>query len=178
MAAYIALLRGINVSGQKAVRMADLKEAFASLGYKDIQTYIQSGNVVFRGTGTPYALEKAIAGAMRSSFGFDVAVLIRKAADMARILANNPYGEDRASRTYFAFLDRPPAAAAVERLLSMSFAPEEIRVRGSVAYLYSPLGAGKAKLNNNYLETKLKVRATSRNLRTVRRLVEMVRATG
>jgi len=177
MPAFIALLRGINVSGQKMIRMADLKEALEGLGYRDIQTYIQSGNAVFRASGTAHALEKAIAGAIRTSFGFDVTVLIRKAADMARILADNPFGEDRAPRTYFTFLERPPAATAVDTLLSESYAPEEIRIRGSVAYLYSPLGAGKAKLNNNFLETRLKTRATSRNLRTGQRLVEMARAT-
>lgn len=176
MTTYIALLRGINVSGQKKIIMAELRESLAKLNYTGIQTYIQSGNIVFKSNeASKDKLAAEINKNILDRFGFDVPTLVRKPADLAAAIANNPFNKDGIdlNRCYITFLAEAPQAAKVQALLEIDYLPEEIRIVDQVAYLYSPEGFAKAKISNNLVENKLKVQATSRNQKTTKKLIEM-----
>lgn len=176
MSTYISLLRGINVSGQKKIRMQDLKALYESLGFKKVDTYIQSGNVVFdtRVADIRQAIEKAIA----KEFGFDVPVLLRTADELGEILTANPFltrpGID-ISKLHVSFLDQEPAVSDIENLSQVQSGADEFQVLGQQVYLYCPNGYGRSKLTNTVLEKKLGTGATTRNWKTVLQLCEMAR---
>lgn len=177
METYIALLRGINVSGQKKVNMKLLKEMFETLGFQDVQTYIQSGNVVFRSKKTPVKkLVKQIQEEILKVFGFEVRVLIRTQAALQAVVESCPFVKEKGSeedKIYIVFLDEEPKPENIEKLNTVNYAPERFTISGLTLYFYCPNGYGKAKLNNNLFESKLKVAATTRNWRTVNILADM-----
>lgn len=176
MHTYIALLRGINVGGQKKIRMAELRDSLAVLSFSDVKTYIQSGNIVFRSSeNSTETLEAQIKQNILDRFGFDVPTLVRSPAALVAALAKNPFKNDNIdqNRCYITFLATPPQAAKVQALLALDYSPEEIRIVEQVAYLYSPEGFARAKISNNLVEKKLGVAATSRNQKTTTKLIEM-----
>jgi len=178
MQTYISLLRGINVSGQKKIIMSDLKELYAKQGFSNVQTYIQSGNVVFNYEKTQDYFEIAaiIEQAIEKKYDFQVPVLIRQAIDLKRTLENNPYAEMNGvdlKRVGVTFLEKHPTNENLLKLGEINFPPDEFIVDGLNIYLHCPEGFGKSKISNKLFENKLKVRATSRNLRTINKLIEM-----
>jgi uncharacterized protein (DUF1697 family) len=174
MATYIALLRGINVSGQKPVPMADLKAMFATLGFKDAKTYIQTGNVVFRSEGKPAeALVKAIEAGILKTFGFDVPVVLRTAEQLAAIAQANPWRKRKMAegeRVYISYLDRAPSKEAAAALAAVAGENDEIILTGTEAYILARGGYGNSVFSNTLMEKKLKVRSTTRNLETTMKL--------
>ena len=174
MNTYIALLRGINVSGQKKIRMAELREQLAELPYENIQTYIQSGNIVFQSPEKPLAqLAKEIRGKIAEHYEFDVPTLIKTPAEMEAVVANNPFANEDLKRVYVTFLEPAPEQVQIDVLGEVDYSPEQYVIQGKILYLFSPLGRGTSKLSNNLFEKKLKVDATTRNWRTVNKLIEM-----
>ncbi|OFY91714.1 MAG: hypothetical protein A3K10_14210 [Bacteroidetes bacterium RIFCSPLOWO2_12_FULL_31_6] len=172
MKTYISILRGINVSGQKMIKMADLKVLYEELGFKKVQTYIQSGNVVFEYQETEgNTLEKMIFDKILSHYGFEVPNLILTPKDIEEALKNNPF--QQYEKMYFTFLNEIPKSENIEKLSGFNFVDEHYEVIGKVVYFYCPNGYGNAKMNNNFFENKLKVKATTRNLNTVKKLLEM-----
>lgn len=174
METCIALLRGINVSGQKQIKMADLKILFEALGFQSVQTYIQSGNVVFRAA---EASAEAISAAILDRYGFEVAVLLRTPESLERVLAHNPFlqrGEDP-EKLYVTFLAGLPPIERVEALRQLDYSPEEWALHGDVIYFFAPNGYGRAKMNNNFFENKLKTACTTRNWKTVGILFDMAK---
>jgi len=166
---FIALLRGVNVSGQRRVPMSDLRSLFEGLGYTDVRTYIQSGNVVFRAkAGTAAGIRSTIESAIEAEFGFDVTVLLRTAAELAGVVKRNPYGTD----AYVTFLDGAPAAKVVKTIDPHAFAPDEFAVLGHEVFLRCPNGYGNTKINNTFFERKLATNATTRNWKTVTTLLD------
>lgn len=176
MTTYIALLRGINVSGQKKILMADLKKMFIDLGYQEVVTYIQSGNVIFQTKKTAEEkLEKNIKSAIEKTFGFDVPVFVLTRDELKKLSDNNPY-KDRPVASNFIFLtilSSAPEDENIEMVQAMEFPGEEFSITKRVVYLCLPNGAGRSKLTNNFFEKKLKVRATSRNMRSVLKLLNL-----
>ena len=175
MKTYIALLRGINVSGQKLIKMADLRESLEKSGFDGVQTYIQSGNIVFRNKGMEVSgLEHAVKKAILEDFGFDVPVLVRTAGELKNILQNNPFAkEENTKRLFFVLLKQPPDKALVDEFNKLKFEGEDFYADEACVYLNCKIGYARAKLNNNFVESKLKVEATARNLRTMQKLIEM-----
>ncbi len=177
MPVYIALLRGINVSGQKKIPMAALRKLLASMNFDNVQTYIQSGNVVFTSQNRATArLEQEISDAIRSDFGFVVPVLVKERSDFKAILDSNPYSEEKETAPgslYFVFLDSTPPKERVAALQQEKFDHEVCTITENCVYLLCYKGAGKAKLNNNLIEQRLGVVATTRNNRTVMNLLSM-----
>jgi uncharacterized protein (DUF1697 family) len=166
---YIALLRGVNVAGQRKVPMGDLRSLFATLGYTDVRTYIQSGNVVFTAkTGTPARIRSAIETALEHDIGFDVTVLLRTTAELAAVVKSNPYGAD----AYVTFLDGAPDKKLVAAIDAAQFAPDEFAVKGHEVFLHCPNGYGRTKINNTFFERKLATKATTRNWKTVTTLLD------
>lgn len=176
MAGFIALLRGINVSGKKKILMPELRSCLEELDLDGVRTYIQSGNILFRsGSLTKEEAGALIEGKIREKYGFEVPVLVKSPEDLEFILKNNPLLEDYPDSDrglYLTFLYRYPTADKLEDLRHSSFPGERFSLRGDCVFLHFERGYGRAKINNNYLETRLGVRTTTRNWRTVRILYQ------
>lgn len=176
MKTYISILRGINVSGQKKIKMADLKKLYEDLGFKNIQSYIQSGNVVFEFQETASKkLEEMIFNKIKEHYHFDVPNLVLTPLEIEEVLNKNPFSQHE--KMYFTFLSDLPSTERIEQLKHLDYSPEEYVIIDKTAYFYSPNGYGKAKMNNNFFESKLKVTATTRNFNTVKKLLEMAKFT-
>lgn len=172
MQTYISILRGINVSGQKKIKMTDLKALYEKLGFTDVKTYIQSGNVVFKAKETDaVTLEQLISTAIQKQYNFEVPNLILIPQEIEQALANNPFKD--IEKMYFTFLAEMPQQENILKLKTYSFKDEYYELIGKVIYSHFPNGAGRAKMTNNFFENKLKVMATSRNLNTTEKLLEM-----
>lgn len=177
MTTYVALLRGINVGGKHRVKMADLKLLLEECGYSDIQTYIQSGNAVFRSsTTTAERAQRDIEQALQERYGFPVPTVVRTSAEMLALVQNNPFAhhaEAAPKALHIAFLDAVPAPDAVEALAARNYSPEEYALEGKHVYLLLPDGYSDVVLQNGFLEKKLRVRATTRNWNTTCIVAEM-----
>jgi uncharacterized protein (DUF1697 family) len=180
MTIYISLLRGINVSGQKKIKMADLKALYQALGLDNVKTYIQSGNVVFESGEASLVLSQKIHEAIEENYGFSVPIEIRSLNDWQAIVAGNPFTPDNKESKYFhvTLLGEIPDEQLVHEVDKLDFGSDEYHVLGNVVYLYCPNGYGRTKLNNNFWERKLKVTATTRNWKTVNKLLELAEAIG
>lgn len=180
MNTYIALLRGINVSGQKKIKMATLKAMFESMGFTSVLTYIQSGNVIFMSKEKDTKqIEVGIYNVIKNYFGFEVPVLVITNQLLKSIHENNPYlhriqkGEILDNKMYFTLLKGELNTEAVSRLNQTSYVPEEFVITKDAVYFHAANGYGKTKFNNNFFEKKLQCAATTRNLKTVRKLLEL-----
>ncbi len=186
MAVYVALLRGINVSGQKKIRMADLRSLFESLGLARITTYVQSGNVVFTaGEPPPDDLPSLIEGEITRVYGFDVTVLVRNRADFLRLSQENPFLAASRSESidptklHVTFLAEAPSAAAAPALAAAKTrGNDRFVLAGREIYLHCPDGYGRTKFSNQFFERKLAVPATTRNWKTVTALSELAAGHG
>ena len=171
----VALLRGINVGGKNKLAMKAVAEIFAGAGCREVRTYIQSGNVVFRAARLQGVAE-AVRAAIEAEFGLQVPVVLRTAAEMAGAIANNPFlrQEIDAAWLHVMFLEDEPTAAQVAGLDHGRSLPDAFAVVGREVYLHLPNGAAKTKLTNAYFDSKLKTVGTQRNWRTVVTLAEMM----
>jgi uncharacterized protein (DUF1697 family) len=167
---HVALLRGVNVGGKNKVPMAELRLVFESLGYADVSTYIQSGNVVFSADGAVSA--ERIETAVAKRFGIEPAVVLRTARELRRIVEGCPFGGAHPSKLHVGLMARRPEADVVKGLDGEPFRPDEFVVAGRDVYLHLPNGMGRAKLPA-YLERQVQVPVTIRNWRTVTKLVEL-----
>jgi len=172
MDTFIALLRGINVSGQKKIKMADLRKLLEQLGLQEVQTYIQSGNIVFRSALSAAALRQKITEAIADQYGFDVPVQVISADQWLEWADQNPYlpeQEEDLKLLHLTVLESDPGP-----LGPFSFeTTDQFQQHSRLIYLYCPNGYGRSKLTNNFWERKAKCAATTRNWKTVRKLAEM-----
>jgi uncharacterized protein (DUF1697 family) len=180
MTIYIAMLRGINVSGKNKIKMDDLRALMRGLGYGRVSTYIQSGNLVFEAPkGKARSHEGQIERAIADQYGYRVACLIRTATEMTEIASANPFrqeiGHDPA-KFHVTFLAGLPKPDLAQELAEVASGKDKIRVRSGEVYLYCPNGYGKTRYSNTFIERKLGLSATTRNWRTVRQLLEMASA--
>ena len=173
MEKFIALLRGINVGGHKKFPKTDQLKMAEQLGFKDPQLYLHTGNWVFSSEEDAGVLSKKISAKILKAYGWEVPVLVIKASELERIFKNCPFSEDIIEKSYFTLLEEKPKAENSNVLKSYSYPDEEYHVVDSCVYLYPAMGAGKAKMSNNFFENKLKVTATSRNYNTIKRVLEM-----
>ena len=177
MNTYIALLRGVNVSGKNRIKMAELKEELIGKDFAAVRTYIQSGNLIFK---HPEASNSTIATKIQAliydRFGHSVEVWVRERSKFKQLAELNPYGvrdEQERSRIYFVFLMDEPSAKLVEELDSQDYQNEEFSISQECIYLLCHAGYGQAKCNNNFFEQRLKLSATTRNHRTVQTLLDI-----
>src|SRR2546421_3084187 len=178
MIACVSLFRGINVGGHHKVRMADLKELHASLGFKDVLPYIQSGNVVFTSDEADVArLQRDIEEGFEKQFGFHVEVFVRTSAELQDIIENNPFQSQPGRESKWVvvlFLAARPDDTAQEDLLKAYAGPEEFFITGKEVYIYYTNGIGRSKLSLSLLEKKLKTVGTARNWNTVLQLQKLL----
>ncbi len=177
MKTYITILRGINVSGHKMIKMEALRKMFEALNFKNVKTYIQSGNVVFQSKETNSdKLEKKIAKKIQEEFGFEVPVMVKELYEIKTVLKNNPFINKRKediTKLHVTFLSGEPEMEAIDKIKEEQYIPDEFILAGKNIYLFCLNGYGNTKLNNNFFENKLKVVATTRNWKTVNELVLM-----
>ena len=173
MQRYLALLRGINVGGKNVIAMKDLSTLLAGLGYIDITTYIQSGNVVFSADGKADDIATAIHEALVKRQGIDAAVLVFDAEGFTKALADSPYDIIDGKAVHLFFLDQPAEAPNLQRLEELQLDSEQFRLIGKVFYLYTPDGIGRSKLAAN-VEKCLGVAVTARNGNTVAKLQSLL----
>jgi uncharacterized protein (DUF1697 family) len=176
MKTFISMLRGINVGGKK-VLMTDLKALYEELKCKDVITYIQSGNVIFK-AGNIADLEMAgkIEKKLRDKYKFDVPVIIRSVEEMEHILTNNPFLKQKninIDKLHVTFLEMTPEKAQLDKLQPPANIPDQFIIKGKEIFLHCPNGYGITKLSNTFFENKLKIKATTRNWKTVNKLVEL-----
>ena len=180
MKTYIALLRGINVSGHKIIKMETLRKVLEELGFSNISTYIQSGNILFQSDSDDTAkLEHQIAGIITKHFGFDVPVTVVTPDDLKKIVLENPYANDKIedpAQPYVAFLSEVPATDKLGLLQAVDFKGDNFINIEKALYLQYINHAGDSKLSNSIIESKLKLKATSRNWKTVLKLIELAEA--
>lgn len=172
MKKYIAFLRGINVGGHKKILMPDLKLLFESLDCEKVTTYIQSGNVVFE-TDNETNLTAKIKNAIEVKYGFKVPVLVKKASELEEILSKSPFSSEKLKKSYFILLEEIPSLKHIALTTKFSSQKEEFYITEHCVYIYYQLGAGKAKLSNNFFEKKLNVTATARNYNTIVALLQL-----
>jgi uncharacterized protein (DUF1697 family) len=168
----VGLLRGVNVGG-RTLPMAELREVVDSLGFDDVRTYIQSGNVLFSAPRSPKpaVLEEAI----ERRFGLAVDVMLRSAAELRRVIERNPFPDAERSRLHVGFMAKKPPPKDVAALDEDAFVPERFAVVGAELYLHLPGGMGRSKLPD-YVLRRLKVPTTLRNWNTVTKLAELAGA--
>jgi uncharacterized protein (DUF1697 family) len=178
MPVYLALLRGINVSGKKIIRMEDLRRHMAAAGYQNVRTFIQSGNIVFESKEAPKEkLAAAIEALLEKEYGFDVSVFVADIQDVAAAIDNNPFAEGRVEeeagfkKLYVTFLSEKPTEENMEKLREAPIGEDEIEVVGKILYFKLFARASDSKLSNNLIESKLKLRATTRNWNTTLKLL-------
>ena len=181
MTKYISILRGINVGTGRKVPMADLKKLCGSLGLKNVQTYIQSGNLVFElAQPEPIsALEARLQKAFSETFGFEIPVLIRTAEEWAESVAQNPFLKEEnmdIDRLHLTCLKELPSPDLLEKIKTFQYLPDRYEIIGREVFVYCANGYGKTKLTNSFFETKLKTTATTRNWKTVIELNELAKS--
>ena len=172
------MIRGINI-GAKKVKMKKLKELYVSLDFKDVKTYIQSGNVVFKSQYLDLSyLRELIENKIGKVFGFDVKVLIRTNNDLKKVIEENPFKKEDFKHLYITFLSDVPSKNLIKNLnrnleINMKNKSDKFYISKKKIYLFLPEGYGRTKLNNNFFEKKLGIFATTRNLRSVNKLFDI-----
>jgi len=172
---YIAILRGINVSGKNSIKMIDLKNLFESLNFNHVTTYIQSGNVIFSSDlENKNQLKELISSQIEKKFSLNIPVLVLKISELRDIFSQNPFSAEKETNSiHFTFFGNQPNLENIQIIESKKAIDEEIVIRNNVAYIYCPNGYGKTKLTNNFIENKLKTIVTTRNYRTTNELLKI-----
>jgi uncharacterized protein (DUF1697 family) len=177
MAVVISMLRGVNLGPHNRIKMEDLRALYHTLKLRDPQTYVQSGNVIFRSDEKDSAkLAKRIEDAMEKKFGFRCAVICRTVAEMKDVVARNPCAKRRGidpSRLLVTFLSSDPGEEARAKARALKMDPEEMWIEGREMYIYFPNGMARPKVSGATIERILKVSGTGRNWNSVTKMLAM-----
>jgi uncharacterized protein (DUF1697 family) len=179
MITYISILRGINVSGHRMIKMETLKKLCAGLKFENVHTYIQSGNIIFNFKETDNKkISNLLTAAIEKTFGFDVPVITMTHAELEKTIKSNPFVKDKrmdSSFFHITFCSDIPAKENIALLKQKDIKNDKYEVANSAIYLYCPDNYSNSKLTNSFLEKKLKVMATTRNWKTVNELVNIAK---
>jgi uncharacterized protein (DUF1697 family) len=174
---YVAFLRGINVGGKNKIKMETLREVFASLGFHNVKTYINSGNVIFETAETDdKTLAAKIERAIETEFSLNIKVMARSVAEIEEIIKNNPFdGQfENDKDLHVFFLDEKLAAEKSELLLANNNESERFAVVGREIFCHLRVGVSDSLMGKDYIGKKLKVPATARNWRTVNKIMDLL----
>jgi uncharacterized protein (DUF1697 family) len=166
MAMFVVLLRAVNVGGTGKLPMGDLKLLCEKAGFRNVHTYIASGNVVAERAGSESQAKAALEGELKTYAGKPVGVIVRTAAEMAEVVASNPFPDRSASQTVAIFLDHAPPAEALKDVKGQ--ANEEFHSNAREIYVHYPDGIGRSKLR-----IPAAAEGTARNMNTVAKLAAM-----
>lgn len=170
---FISLLRGINVGGHNKIKMSDLKTLYESLGFSNVQTYIQSGNVIFESNNNDkVTLENGIKTEIKKVFNYDITVILRTSTELKNVVQNNPLADRYydIKKLCVVFMKSQPNNSLVQELLDQFTGEEKFIFRGKEIYAYYPNGYGRSKADNNFYEKNLKVKSTARNWNSVNKI--------
>ncbi len=173
MKRFIILLRGINVSGKNKILMTDLRELLKDLKFQNVQTYIQSGNIILETDASKLEICKKIKEGIKVKFGYDVPVIAKTFLELESAIKSYPFSLENEKIVAFTFLDMVSKETRIE---VKNIGEDQYKINGDVVYLYCPSGFGSTKLTNNIIEKKLNVIATTRNLRTTLKLLQLAKA--
>ncbi|MFY0630110.1 MAG: DUF1697 domain-containing protein [Flavobacteriaceae bacterium] len=173
MTRYIVLLRGINVSGKNKLPMQELRDLLNDLGYQNVQTYIQSGNVILDADETKTVVCQKIKEGIVDTFGYDVPVLARTISEWENVIAKYPFPTENPKIVAFVFLNQKTNETKIE---AKGINDDEYQIDNDMVYIYCPTGFANTKLSNNLFERKLKVTATTRNYNTTIKLLALATA--
>ena len=177
MATYIALLRGINVGGHRKIKMAELKHMFETMGFAQVQTYIQSGNVLFDSDERPEQFRQSIVDEIHLVFGFEVPVVLRSAVELEKIFTHCPFEVDSLAEgesVNVSFLFDIPPEEGISRLSHCNNENDEFKIIDKDVYLLFRKSIRTSKLAINL--KKLGVEGTVRNWKTVTNLVNLAKS--
>jgi uncharacterized protein (DUF1697 family) len=170
---YVAFLRGINVGGHKIIKMADLKRMFESFGFSNVATFIQSGNVIFESSKSDTgALESGIQARLAKALGYEVEIFVRTIREVYTLVRNTPFLDNAVNTVYVAFLRKAPGRSARKALLALANPVDEFEVRGREVYWLRHRELGESLLSNNLMEKTLGQPATTRNMTSIRKIVD------
>jgi uncharacterized protein (DUF1697 family) len=179
MASYVALLRAVNVGGRSQVAMSDLRHLLTKLGFEDVQSLLQSGNLVFKTNAEMGAkLEAVLEDETQKGLGLKTAFFVRNAREMDAVIASNPFPAEATrdpSHLLAVFLKDAPKGNAVEALRAAIKGPELVEARGKHAYIVYPAGIGRSRVTNTVIEAKLGTQGTGRNWNTVLKLAALAK---
>lgn len=183
MTKYIAILRGINVGGKRKILMADLKELFSKLGFSYIETYIQSGNVIFnmKTKEDNLILANKIEQSILKNFKFEVPVIVRSVDEFKDVISKNIFAKEKETdieRLHLTFLKEVPETEKSEKIKSYNYYPDNFKIIGKNVFVYCSGKYSDSKLTNSFFENKLQVSATTRNWKTVLKLSELSKQGG
>lgn len=173
---YIALLRGINITGNTMIKMADLKRSFESLGFRNVVSYINSGNLAFDCRRmSEVTLVNRLEGVIDRDFDLRVQVIVREQESIPRIVAANPYAGEFESHKemHVLFLKKSIPSARVAELRAAAPAAERFTIKGREIYCHLPMGVADSLMGRGLVERRLKIAVTARNWRTVEKLAEL-----
>ncbi len=178
MSIVISLIRGINVGGHKKIKMADLRDLYASLGMRQVRTLLQSGNAILDTDETDLArLKERLEAGIREGFGFDAQVILRTPAAFRAALARHPFDEQQLQepgKAAIVFLSAVPARTGVDELRESNPGREVIHADGCELFVFYIDGMARSKLDTKRIERTLKVVASARNWNTCQRLLKLL----
>lgn len=178
MQTFISLLRGINVGGNKKIKMADLRDLYASLGLRDTKTLLQSGNAVFQTEISDKAqIKSLLEDGIEKQYSFDVQIILRTPDELQSVVDQHPFSEEQVDdpgKISIVYLEDVPTQEAVADLIESNEGREIIFPQsGHELYIFYADGKGKSKLDNSRIERKLQVTATARNWNTTNKLLKL-----
>ena len=177
MNTFVALIRGINVGGHNTLPMANLRAALSEAGFQNVKTYIQSGNVIFDShLNDENLLEKTISEVLSSVFSLDVPVIVKSANAIKAILDHCPFAPEMKENSYFILLNKTPDKVLVNDVSSIAYEGEQFQIIRDCLYFYSSHGYGRTKFNMKTFEKRLRVTGTSRNYKTMLKLLALSRS--
>ena len=167
---FIVLLRGINVSGKNKILMSDLRDLLKDLGFKNVKTYIQSGNIILNSEKTKSEVCKIIQEGIFKKFDLHIHAIARTLAELKTTINNYPFSSTNDKIVAFTFLNK---CITLKTINISNIGQDKYQINKDIVYLYCPSGFGKTKLTNNIIEKKIDVIATTRNLKTTLKLTEL-----
>jgi uncharacterized protein (DUF1697 family) len=172
---YVVLLRGINVGGHNKLPMADLRTLLTSNGYTGVSTYIQSGNILLSSDKNSASINEHIEGLIREKFNYNIPVITISVDELQKCFEENPYlkSKEDVKFLHVTFLNDAPQISTIENLNIKTYKDDEFLVKGKFVYLHTPDGFAKTKFSNPQFEKQLNTKATTRNWRTVGKLIEL-----
>jgi len=178
MQTLVSFLRGINMTGYNSMKMKDLTDLYIDLGFSNVETYIQSGNVIFsfdeniKDEETSAIINKGIL----NKFGYNIAVAVRTVPELRLITKSNPFLSEASfdpAKTAVIFLTDNPSVTGIEKLKETDTSPDKYAISGKEIFIYCPNGFGKTKLYANFFDKKLNVQGTTRNWKTVNAMINL-----
>lgn len=178
MSKKIAILRGINVGGRRKILMADLRQLMTDIGFMDVGTYIQSGNVFLNSNkeATDIKLAEEIEQAILDKYGFAVPVIVKSVDEIVQAVQENPFYQDKEvdiKTLHLTFLKETPSSENLAKTEAYDYSPDKFVIQDKCVFIYCEGKYHQSKLTNNFFEKKLKVPATTRNWKTVLKLMEL-----